>query len=487
MQHYGLADDTMASDLDMLPSKGNPRHQEWTASEIEDFDGFSTSDEVLEVVSDVLSKRVRVSGTQYLVVWDGQTIDDARWIHEAALSMQSAIELIQVFEENERNIPEYPQSSDESSGDDDDEDIWEGTVDDASGDDDGDDMDSEEDERDLIERRIARMTDEQIARLLAKQEELGMGSDELLLFDDDGSELDEADDGLDGFLAFEKSKKQKRNQKSRTPKQIDRLVPDDDIADVEGYGAFDVMDHERPSLKPGRRKGHENTVSFGLSDSELELSLQATWAADRKRKSAKKQEREELRALGILGKKNKFKPDLNVKHRDGISMDQIGQELEEFLSADHETMALPPMNKKDRKMMHEVAHAFNLKSKSAGKGKARFPVLYKTSRTRSFSKETFSRVQTQLKRRFFTRMDYKGTAKGMFAGQARSGGIGGDISYREGDVVGGTAPELAADNRGRTMLEKMGWTTGTALGAVNNKGILVPVAHVVKKGKTGLG
>jgi len=37
------------------------------------------------------------------------------------------------------------------------------------------------------------------------------------------------------------------------------------------------------------------------------------------------------------------------------------------------------------------------------------------------------------------------------------------------------------------MLEKMGWTTGTALGAMNNKGILVPVAHVIKKGKTGLG
>lgn len=145
------------------------------------------------------------------------------------------------------------------------------------------------------------------------------------------------------------------------------------------------------------------------------------------------------------------------------------------------------MNKKDRKMMHEVAHAFNLKSKSAGKGKARFPVLYKTSRTRPFDRDIFVRVQTQLKRRFFSRMDSNGAAKGVFAGQIRSGGFSGDISYREGDIVGGTAPELAADNRGRAMLEKMGWTTGTALGALNNKGILVPVAHVVKKSRTGLG
>jgi len=335
MQQYGLVDDTMTSEVETPASDGwAAKKLEWTASDIEDFDGFSTSDEVLEVVSDVLSKRVRVSGTQYLVVWDGQTIDDARWIQEAALTMQSALELIRAFEENEKNVPEYPQSSNDSS--DDDEDVWEGTNDDVSDDDEDDDLNSEEDERDLIERRIARMTDEQIARLLAKQEELGMGSDELLLFDDDGGESDEGDDGLDSFLAFEKSKKQKGSRKPTPSKKLDRLVSDDEMLGGEGYGAFDVMDHERPSLGAGRR-GHKETVAFGLSDSELEQSLQATWAADRKRKSAKKEEREELRAQGLLGKKNKFKPDLNVKHRDGMSIETIGQELEGFLSADHET------------------------------------------------------------------------------------------------------------------------------------------------------
>jgi len=37
------------------------------------------------------------------------------------------------------------------------------------------------------------------------------------------------------------------------------------------------------------------------------------------------------------------------------------------------------------------------------------------------------------------------------------------------------------------MLEKMGWSTGTGLGAVNNQGILQPVSHVVKTTKAGLG
>lgn len=57
----------------------------------------------------------------------------------------------------------------------------------------------------------------------------------------------------------------------------------------------------------------------------------------------------------------------------------------------------------------------------------------------------------------------------------------------EGDVVGASAPEIGVGNRGRAMLEKMGWSTGTALGASNNKGILQPVAHVVKNSRTGLG
>lgn len=57
----------------------------------------------------------------------------------------------------------------------------------------------------------------------------------------------------------------------------------------------------------------------------------------------------------------------------------------------------------------------------------------------------------------------------------------------DGDVVGASAPEIGVENRGRAILEKMGWSSGTALGATNNKGILQPVAHVVKNSRAGLG
>jgi len=92
-------------------------------------------------------------------------------------------------------------------------------------------------------------------------------------------------------------------------------------------------------------------------------------------------------------------------------------------------------------------------------------------------------------RRFLPRLD-KGSKRGL--GRRRTAGRGGGasgaaVSYRDGEIVGATAPELGTDNKGRAMLEKMGWSTGTALGALNNKGIMLPVVHIVKTTKAGLG
>jgi hypothetical protein len=147
------------------------------------------------------------------------------------------------------------------------------------------------------------------------------------------------------------------------------------------------------------------------------------------------------------------------------------------------------MDKADRKVVHEMANAFNLKSKSAGKGNKRFPVLYRTPHTSSFSEAKFAAVESGLTRRYLPSMNLKG--RNLVSVPKRSGRGGGfsngAVSYRDGDIVGGSAPELGVENKGRAMLEKMGWSNGTALGAVNNKGILQPVSHVVKTNKAGLG
>lgn len=149
------------------------------------------------------------------------------------------------------------------------------------------------------------------------------------------------------------------------------------------------------------------------------------------------------------------------------------------------------MDKKVRVIIHNYANACGLKSRSMGVGTSRYPNVYKTSRTPPYSEAIFDRVQTRFDRTgFLPRMD-KGKKRDrgdLTAGPRRGGGgIMAAVSYRDGEIVGHMAPVLGSENKGRAMLEKMGWSTGTALGALNNKGIMEPVAHVVKTTKAGLG
>jgi hypothetical protein len=147
------------------------------------------------------------------------------------------------------------------------------------------------------------------------------------------------------------------------------------------------------------------------------------------------------------------------------------------------------MDTADRKVVHELANAFKIKSKSVGSGNNRAPILIRTTRTSVYVERNFNAIEERLSRRFLPRLDVGGRRSGAVAKRIRGGGgvNNASVSYRDGDVVGGSAPELGVENRGRAMLEKMGWSSGTALGALNNKGILQPVSHVVKTTKAGLG
>lgn len=147
------------------------------------------------------------------------------------------------------------------------------------------------------------------------------------------------------------------------------------------------------------------------------------------------------------------------------------------------------MGKADRRLVHEIANLLGLKSKSAGSGTARFPVLHKTNRTKPFDPTVLGSIALRLRRRgYFPQLAQSKKGGSPRQRRAARGGFAGSVvSYRDGEVVGAAAPELGAENKGRAMLEKMGWSAGTALGAVNNKGILQPVSHVVKTSKAGLG
>lgn len=200
-------------------------------------------------------------------------------------------------------------------------------------------MDDIEDERDLLERRQAMMTDEQIARLLAKQEELGLSSSELLLFDGNGAGDDEEvlpsedeDDALfSRFSAATKtSRRAKHSNQYQSPGASSLAILAADSLNRDPYGELDVMDHASPCLKR-TPKGRRSAPAFELSDAELDAQLLLAWEKDRSKKKIRKKEREELRAQGLLAGPNQT--DLQAKYREGVSFSEVKLELTEFMGS----------------------------------------------------------------------------------------------------------------------------------------------------------
>ena len=297
--------------------------EEWDSAE-ECFNELSPWNEGLESIELVLSKRQRPSGVQYLVVGVGCSVDDARWLPASSLNIEGAESLIQEFENNAglnyhlkgSGVSDASLTRSEQVA----QDLQERL-----------NVDDGEDERDLEERRKARITDEQVARLLSKQDELGLGSDDLMLYDGGDVWTDSRDDHqLDGLweqaVTHRTTPRSERMKRSRS--NVLSATALADVLDNDPYNGFDVMDQERPSLRR-RPKGRRRKLSLELSDSELEHSLHTAWEKDRTKKKMRKQEREELRAQGLLGKKSQA--DLKAKYSEGISMTQVKKEIKNFL------------------------------------------------------------------------------------------------------------------------------------------------------------
>jgi hypothetical protein len=142
------------------------------------------------------------------------------------------------------------------------------------------------------------------------------------------------------------------------------------------------------------------------------------------------------------------------------------------------------MDNHGRKVIHELANKLKIKSKSTGAGDDRRPILSRTSATLKYSEKVFEPTAARIRRKYFPRTDTKSRIDPRDRGAGASAAA---TRVRDGDLVGQGAPELGSENRGRAMLEKMGWIKGMALGTEDNKGILQPVTHIVKMSKAGLG
>ena len=164
------------------------------------------------------------------------------------------------------------------------------------------------------------------------------------------------------------------------------------------------------------------------------------------------------------------------------SFAHIREMIESFLQDEgRTTLTLPAMKKHDRAMVHNMADAYQIKSKSRGKGKERFPILYKTSR--SGQNVDHARV-TRLVRTPFGSVDDEAFEH---RGLGRGGRVRVELAprHREGSQVGGGAKHISEDNIGHQLLRSMGWSMGQGLG--HSGGRAEPVLATVKMTRSGLG
>ncbi|KAI0257906.1 hypothetical protein BC834DRAFT_871659 [Gloeopeniophorella convolvens] len=216
-------------------------------------------------------------------------------------------------------------------------------------------------------------------------------------------------------------------------------------------------------------------------DKDIPQELQEVWNRDR----MKKAERKRLRRLEQFaaaadpfspkkhGKKAR-KARLAAASVSPISLEDVVDRIKQFVAdiGGGNTLALPPMDRHVRKEVHEIAHAFNLKSKSKGGGAARYTTLIKT--TRSGVKIDQRKVARLLRQ--------SGSALTV---QGRAGATFGTRKPRDGEVVGKTAPKIDGSNIGFRMLSAMGWEEGDRIGVAG--GLDAPLTAIIKTTKLGLG
>ncbi|CCF54861.1 hypothetical protein NDA11_002724 [Ustilago hordei] len=189
---------------------------------------------------------------------------------------------------------------------------------------------------------------------------------------------------------------------------------------------------------------------------------------------------------------------LGLEKRFAFNMDELNQQIQMFLSEKgRNTMRCQPMDKFARAEVHALAAAYNLASKSKGKGRERFPTLIKTSKSglnvdyRKVKRIVWSNAGATFGSDL-GRSDFKDKSRGKKG--KRGGGGGGGVygvgggtvpKNREGEEVGFGADKIGADNIGHKLLAAMGWREGSGIGS--SQGMANPVSATVKTSKGGLG
>lgn len=258
-------------------------------------------------VTEIIAKRHSLSDAQYVVVEEEFSAD---FLKSASAENPTRTFESKQLEDEASSIGSDDSGSGESQGPmaTDVQDALNGTI----------------DKNELWDRQVDSMTDEKIARLLSKQEELGLGSSELLLGDGFDDEEEEDEDGVEFVVSGKETSSSARRDGKILNQSGNNLPYPNPIpeSDAKNYDDYDIMDLNRPSL--GRLpKGRSRMAALGLDDHDSASRMEVLWENDRHKKKIRKQEREELRAQGLLGPKSKDSA--------SMSSDDIKSAIREFL------------------------------------------------------------------------------------------------------------------------------------------------------------
>ncbi|OJA21051.1 hypothetical protein AZE42_11869 [Rhizopogon vesiculosus] len=225
---------------------------------------------------------------------------------------------------------------------------------------------------------------------------------------------------------------------SKQHKQLFRAIHNGQFDDYEDYvelnGSFSYGDMEPASVY----SCHSLVVQYSTQISEhkkdkikgLPADLAAAWEKDRAKKAERKQAREEARLLAAVdpltpkrGRKKARKAMRAAANLDPSVLAQMPNAIVDMVSLEKQirrfiddiggsnTMVLPPMDKASRKLVHELALAFNLKSQSKGEGKGRYTTLTKTTWTRTVNEQKLKKIMKRYDGGFNRPYDPNGQGK----------------------------------------------------------------------------
>jgi hypothetical protein len=239
------------------------------------------------------------------------------------------------------------------------------------------------------------------------------------------------------------------------------------------FSESDMLDEASPVSKSSRKKQAKK-------DKKLKKVLLKTQAEIRTKRSnnLEKAIRSQLPKEGILS-----------------FLKQVNRQVHDFVIKDQDTsMILPPMPGFIRRVVCELCKSYYVTPKMRGSKQKKLIVVFRTGLARVPDNWQYlpSALETKhdLKPTPFYKDKRQSPRNDKKSSKATTKGkIGAPNTAAQpkvGDVIGATAQPIEEGNRGRRMLQAMGWKEGESLGA-NDSGVKDPLQVTVRAKRAGLG